>query len=406
MKINTALFSAALLALGTISQLGKQYWLAETFLPSEFALIGLAMLGSQLFWSFGGGGFQNYSARQSSLIESRRKTLMMRDLVQRQLSIYALFTPVTLLIIYNALAKPTLESFGVIGLYATSHAYLNTATVPIYVRSHLNFAFIHAARGIASFVTVAVASLYASVEATLVAESLLLVAIGSYLYRAQGIPVVIFKKKFRGSMILKARSLAPFFLPIVLASISVAYNRMLANEMLSESDLGIYYFMFIIVSMGTFIQYGMSVLLGPMITTALRENAKHTVVNIVIKFWAVSLITSILVGIFLRYLYLKFLGDFYPEYQAGLVLLSALVILFAAKASDVWSVYFLLCGYQKYISITHAGVIISLLLSSYLIFESEVAGLPAMTVLIYSEAALLALLPPAIFYWLIRARVG
>ena len=88
------LLSAFLLVSGQLSQMLKQFFLAEIFLPETFALMGMAVLASQICYSFGSFGFQNYSARTSVRIEAQQKTLMMKDLVRRQIALYLFLSPI------------------------------------------------------------------------------------------------------------------------------------------------------------------------------------------------------------------------------------------------------------------------------------------------------------------------
>ena len=82
-----------------------------------------------------------------------------------------------------------------------------------------------------------------------------------------------FKKEFL-KLDLKCKQLIPFFLPVALATASVSLSRLIAINVLTDDLLGVYYFMFLIASVGVLFQYGLSVLVGPIITSQLNISSE------------------------------------------------------------------------------------------------------------------------------------
>lgn len=360
----------ALLVLASGSQFLKQAWLASIFRPELYAGWATAILASQLLYNVGGLGYHNFSARHSALYESRQKNFLMNRLVSRQYVIYAYLLPISIPVLYYFLAKPTFVLFGFMLVYSLANVFLNTSTTPIYVRSSREYATIQAVRSTAGC-GIALVTCYAtgSLTLTLLSESLWIFLLG----------IVILKRgkfKFKKESLkldLNCKQLIPFFMPVVLATVSVSLTRLIAVNVLTDDSLGIYYFMFIIASVGMIFQYGLSVLIGPIITSRLNTSSELAIENLVVKIWIALFLLSLLVFV-LGHISLTYLINyFYPSYIAGLVLASSFLFLCAAKMCDVWSIYFLLGGLQKYLYLpSFVSILIAICLYFYL---SDTEGL-------------------------------
>lgn len=386
----------SLLSLATGSQLIKQVWLAGMFNPQVFAGWATAVLASQLLFNFGGLGFHNFSARQAALYESRGKKLLTNSLVTKQLLIYTYLLPLSIPVIYFLVAEPEPIFFAVMVFYALANVFLNAVTCPIYVRSSLTFSSIQGYRGFGSAV-IAVSTCYYtdSLLFTLINESLFVLALGFLTFKNQRI------KWYKRYMILgsNCKALVPFFLPVILATVSISLSRLIAIDILNDELLGIYYFIFLIVSCGLIFQYGLSVFFGPVITSKLEANSSHELSTFIFKCWVFLLLIALLVGL-IGYLILPNLVEFfYAEYSPGIILILPMLCLAMAKMCDIWSIYFLLGGLEKYLYLPHLMAILIVTVIYLVVEKNDNFSLMDMRFFVFGEALAIFLTPLIVFFW-------
>ncbi len=385
MTINTKsnLGVILLLVLASGSQFVKQGLLAGWFDPGVYAGWATAVLASQLLFNFGGLGFHNFSARHAAIYESRGKILLTNNLVGKQLLMYTYVLPISIPVIYFLLAKPGIDLFAIMLFYACVNVFLNAAMSPIYVRSSSRFASIQAVRGVGSII-IAVVTCYVtdSLFFTLANESLFILILGFLTLKSQ-------KFKWRTNRFKLGRdciALVPFFLPVLLSTASVSLSRLIAIEVLSDKSLGTYYFMFLLVSCGVLFQYGLSVFFGPIITSKLKSISTGDLNVFIFKCWA-SILCFSLLSVFVCNLIFPILVDYlYASYSAGLILMFPMLCLVVAKMCDIWSIFFLLAGLEKYLYVPHLASIISAVLVYFFAMDPSNVELNDMRFFLLGEA--------------------
>ena len=383
-----------LLVLASDSQFVKQGLLAAWLDPGVYAGWSTAVLASQLLFNFGGLGFHNFSARHAAIYESRGKILLTNNLVAKQLLMYTYVLPISIPVIYFLVAKPGIDLFAIMLLYAGVNVVLNAATSPIYVRSSSRFARIQAIRGVGSTI-IAVVTCYVtdSLFFTLINESLFILILGFLTLKSQ-------KFKWRANNLSLGRNckaLVPFFLPVLLSTASVSLSRLIAIEVLSDKSLGTYYFMFLLVSCGVLFQYGLSVFFGPIITSKLKNISIGGLNTFIFKCWA-SVLCVALLSVFAGSLMFPILVDhLYASYSVGLILMFPMLCLAAAKMCDIWSIFFLLAGLEKYLYMPHLASIISAALVYFFVIDPGSIKLIDMQFFILGEAAAIFFVPLVLF---------
>jgi len=389
-KIGSTFVVIALLVLASGSQFLKQAWLASGFGPGVYAGWATAILASQLLYNFGGLGYHNFSARHAAVYKSREKKLITNRLVSRQYLIYAYLLPISIPVIYYLVAKPSFILFGVMMVYALANVFLNTATTPIYVRSSLESAKIQSVRGVGG-TAVAVLICYAtgSLLLTLLSETVLICVLGFLILKREKFT---FKRRFL-KLDLRYKELVPFFVPVLVSTLAFSLSRLIAIDFFNEELLGIYYFMFLIASAGMIFQYGVSVIVGPMIVSQLNIRSEFSMKYFVLKIWIVLFLLSLLVFVLGQISLPYLINYFYPNYVAGLVLAISFLCLSVAKMCDVWSVYYLLAGLEKYL---YVPSLVSILIAIGLYFylsQTPDLELADMRYFIFGESIAIFLVP-------------
>lgn len=383
-----------LLVFASGSQFVKQGLLAGWFDPGVYAGWATAVLASQLLFNFGGLGFHNFSARHAAIYESRGKTLLTNNLVAKQLLMYTYVLPISIPVIYFLLAKPGIDLFAIMMFYAFVNVYLNAATSPIYVRSSTRFASIQAVRGVGSTI-IAMVTCYVtnSLLFTLLNEALFILILGFLTLKTQ-------KLKWRTKHFKLDRSckvLVPFFLPVLLSTVSVSLSRLIAIEVLSDKLLGTYYFMFLLVSCGVMFQYGLSVFFGPIITSKLKSNSTGDLNIFIFKCW-VSVLCFALLSVFFGSLIFPIFVDYlYASYSVGLILMFPILCLAVAKMCDIWSIYFLLGGFEKYLYLPHLVSILIAILIYFAVVKADNISLNDMRYFLFGEAFAIFFVPLILF---------
>ena len=389
-------FVIFLLVIASSSQLMKQGWLASGFNPEVYAGWATAVLASQLFFNFGGLGIHNFTARHAALYQSKGKILLVNNLVAKQLFVYTYLLPVSIPLVYYLVAKPEAILFFTMVVYSIVNVFLNSVTSPIYVKSSLKFANIQAKRGVGS-AAVAIATCYVtdSLILTLINESIFIFVLGIFTLKRQ-------RLKWSSKYIKpgwKCIRLAPFLIPVLFSTASVSMSRLLAIDLLSDKLLGIYYFIFLIVSCGAIFQYGLSVFFGPIITSRLGANSFGSLGGFIFKCWAFLVVLALLIGMLLLKVVPILTNYFYADYALGLVLISPILCLAMGKICDIWSIYFLLGGLEKYLYLPHLVSIISSILIFFFIVETDNFRLIDMRLFIFAEAFAVFFVPLFLFLW-------
>lgn len=384
----------ALLALASGSQFVKQLWLASGFSPEVYAGWATAILASQLLFNFGGLGYHNFSARHSALYASKGKKLLTNRLMAKQFVVYAYMLPLSIPVLYYLVAEPAPTLFAIMLFYSLVNVFLNTCTNPIYVRSSLQFAKIQSVRGVIGS-TVALATCYVtgSLLLTLFAESLVVLVLGFVILKGE-------KFKWRQKYFkldFKCKALVPFFLPVLLSTVAVSMSRLIAVDVLNGESLGIYYFMFIVASCGVIFQYGLSVFAGPIIASRLSSSSAGSLDIFILKVWVSLVLFSLFVGLSGSLLLPFLINGLYPSYSVGLVLMIPMLCLGMAKMCDIWSIYFLLGGFEKLLFIPHFVSIMLFILIYLLVIDGDNLKLIDMRFFILGEALATFFIPLLLF---------
>ena len=195
--------------------------------------------------------------------------------------------------------------------------------------------------------------------------------------------------------------LFPFFLPVLLSTVAVSLSRLIAIDLLNEQLLGTYYFMFLLVSCGVMFQYGLSVFLGPIITSKLATMPAGDLNSFAVRCWLVVVCLAVLCTGLATFIFPILVDAFYKDYSQGLVLMVPMLLLAAAKMCDIWSVFFLLAGFEKYLFAPHLVSIVLAIIWYFLVVDTNNMQLADMQVFIFSEAAAIFFVP-LVFFFLIR----
>lgn len=384
----------SLLSLAAGSQLVKQGWLANTFDPQVYAGWATAVLASQLLFNFGGLGFHNFSARKSALYESRGKSLLTNSLISKQLFIYTYLLPLSIPVIYFLVSKPDAILFSVMLFYSFVNVLLNAATIPIYVRNSFMFSSIQSKRGMGSAaIAIGTCLVTDSLIFTILNESFFILILGILTLKSHRLKWSNKTAKFSWD----CKALIPFFIPVVLSTISVSLSRLIAIEVLNDKSLGIYYFIFLLVSFGVIFQYGLSVFFGPIITSKLETNSKHNMFSFIFKCWISLFFIALIIGLFSGMIFPFFVKYFFQDYLPGLVLIFPMLCLAISKICDIWSVYFLLGGFEKYLYLPHLVSILIAILIYFAVVKADNISLNDMRYFLFGEAFAIFFVPLILF---------
>ena len=390
-----------LLILGNGSNLIKQAFLANGFDPEVYSGWGVAMLASQILYNFGGLGFHQFSSRQAAIYKSRKKQLLINRLVVKELSVYTYLLPISIPLIYYVIAKPTPILFGIMFFYSLSNTYLNSVSSPIHIKSSLEFSKIQSTRTIiGTLIAVATCYITQSLIFTLINESIWLLILGIFIFKKQNFNLK--KKYLRPDWNYKV--LIPYFLPVVLATLSMSLSRLLAIDFLSKELLGIYFFILIVVSLGTTFQRGLSIFFGPIITSGL-QNSTDTQNKFILKCWIIIFFFALLIGIVGSIFLPIVINNVYLSYSSGLILIIPALCLAMANMCNIWSIYFLLGGFEKYLYLPNLLSIISIFLVYFFIIDVDNFKLNDMSYFIYSEALVVFFTPLLVFFIFIRKNI-
>ena len=198
------------------------------------------------------------------------------------------------------------------------------------------------------------------------------------------------------------KALAPFFFPVLLATFSVSLSRLIAIEVLGDESLGIYYFIFLVVSCGVIFQYGVSVIFGPIITSKLDQNLSHNLIRFIFKTWASLVVVALLLGILGYFLFPVLIKYFFAEYATGVILIFPMLCLAMAKICDIWSVYFLLGGLEKYLYLPHLISILTITVIFFAVQKNNNISLADMSYFVFGEAIAIFVTPLLTFVWINR----
>jgi hypothetical protein len=378
------------------SQYGKQLFLAGELGPSLFSGWSIAVLMSQLLFNLGGLGFHNFSASKAAIFEARCKPRLLNRLVFQQYAIYGYCLPISLPFIYFLSGAQDLGLFYYSIFYALSNVVLNATTNPIYVQSSLEFAKIQMLRGI-----LASASAYISIKFNgslnfaILFESLTIVCLAFYCFKSRK-----YKPRMKYFVLkIQPKVLFPFFLPVILTTFAVTLSRIFATTILIDPNLGIFFFFYTISSMGSMIQYGLAVLLGPILTSNINLLSYNQQLVSIIKLWLFLLALGAIVSVFAYYALQLLVPIMYPEYVLGLSLSYAVTVLAVFKACEIWPIYFLLTGQEKYLSISGLLIILAQSVCYVYYLQSPGSELAFMSQLLFAEAGALFITP---FLFLLR----
>ena len=249
--------------------------------------------------------------------------------------------------------------------YTFSNIFLNLSTIILYVESAKKFAFIQFLRAVFGFLAcIFLLLIFNSFIIAIVCEAAIILAIGILNLKKQHINI------FNNFLVSKKELLdiSRFFIPIFLATLVSTISRLFATNMLDDISLGIYFFMFLVISIGMNIQYACSVVMGPYIANdnLLIIGSKGAYIQI-FKIWLSLIISvSLFFGLFL-YPVLEIFISFFPKYEAGLILLTPVIVLSITKSVDIWSIFFTIINrpqYNSYINI----ILLFILGTTYYIF--------------------------------------
>lgn len=359
------LVTVIFLAIAAITQFAKQSGAAYILSPDDFSFWVLALLFTQLVYGFGGIGAHNYANHKAALYKNTNDYFMLKSLVARVYFIYLIFSPITVVVLYFVLEIDNLTFLGLYIFYAFSNIFLNLSTIILYVESAKKFAFIQFLRAVFGFLTcIFLLLIFNSFIIAIVCEAAIILAIGILNLKKQHINI------FNNFLVSKKELLdiSRFFIPIFLATLVSTISRLFATNMLDDISLGIYFFMFLVISIGMNIQYACSVVMGPFIANdnLLIIGSKEAYIKI-FKIWLSLIISvSLFFGLFL-YPVLEVFISFFPKYEAGLILLIPVIVLSITKSVDIWSIFFTMINkpqYNSYINI----ILLFILGTTYYIF--------------------------------------
>lgn len=394
-NIRQNLIAVIFLAIGAITQFAKQTGAAYILAPKDFSFWVLALLFTQLVYAFGGLGAHNYANHKAALYKNINDYLMLKSLVSRIYFIYLIFSPISVIVLFFVLEIDNLTYLGLYIFYTFSNIFLNLSTIILYVESSKKFAFIQFLRGILGLVVcVSLLLIFNSFIIAILCEGALILFIGIYSLKKQHIKIFNHFHLSKKELL----DISRFFIPVFLATLVATISRLFATNILDDISLGVYFFMFLIVTVGMNIQYACSILMGPYIANSnlLLKASKKAYMKL-LKVWIILLIAmSLFYGIAV-YPFLEFFISFYPEYEVGLILLIPTILLSIAKSADIWPIYFTIINKPKYNSILNLILLVALLfIYAHLIINSEVIALEDFRIIVLLES-IIVLFTPLIF---------
>lgn len=369
-------------------QLLKQFFLAKYLGPSIFAIWGLSNLIAILFNNFGALGGYWFATNMISR-SAQRKNLRLISVIQDVLfSSYVYLAPISLGCIYLALGID--GNFFEYSLYGLAFVIFVIVNIPISQFNSLEYSKRQLIKVIASL-SIIFPLVISGVNFVqiLIVDSLLLLILSFKIKKLKLVSIEYIYK-----VILKNRKILSLYsVSIALTTITASFGRLAATNILDFNELGIYFFVFIIVGIGDQFQYLIAVLLQPKISEMEYGVKKGSSPSYIWRIWAVVLLACTIISIIIYFLS-PYLISYIPKYSGVSYILVPALVLMIARASNIFPLYFTITGAPSAVNriqiITISILIIGVIIS-YFIFNSH--GMKMISSILIIEALALFFAP-------------
>ena len=319
-------------------QISKQL-LISTYADSDsLALLGIFNLIASLFNNLGILGLGWFSISLISEWVHDGNVKKINDVQNILMSSYIYLSPLTFFIIFLVLGIKDNHLEYI--LYAFALVIFGVVNIPISQSDAYGYSkrqFIRAILGIITFYILLendVQLLY-----ILIVEALIIL---TYAINIKLLKLVSFKKVL---FFLKKNihTILQYSISIFLATLLVYLGRIFASINLDITDLGLFFFAFIIVSIGDQLQALMAIILQPIISELKYRSNDVDIGYKIFKLWILAIIlsASIAVAIYLTFTSILYL---FPKFSGSQFFLIPSLILMVVRGSNIWPMYLQLIG--------------------------------------------------------------
>jgi hypothetical protein len=169
------------------------------------------------------------------------------------------------------------------------------------------------------------------------------------------------------------QNIQQYSMSIFLATLLIYLGRIFASINLDRADLGLFFFAFIIVSIGDQLQALVAVILQPIISKLKYKLNDNDIGYKIFKLWIIAIIlsASIAVAIYLTFTSILYL---FPKFSGSQFFLIPSLILMVVRGSNIWPMYLQLIGLPNILNKMQVFSIIlyfSGIAFSYIFFENS-----------------------------------
>ena len=172
------------------------------------------------------------------------------------------------------------------------------------------------------------------------------------------------------------------------------FARIVASNTLNDEELGRFFFLYIILNLGMYVNRFISIIVGPILPRQLKVYSSHEILKKLFKPWLISILLCLIISTLSSLFVQQYFNNELMSY-----LLFPIILLTFYRALDIWSVLAILLKLPKVNTLSSfiALFLLSLALIISIFFTLENINL--IRVLIYLECIVVITLPPLFLFY-------
>ena len=396
-NFKSKLFVAFFVFFSSLIAFFKQFLIAKFLIPNDYGIYSKYYLVSTFAISFGALGLYYksiYKVSQNLDNIYLKITRYKNELLWG----YIYFSPLLIFALYFILKFRIFYDYFVLLFFFFSQILFTITYLEMNLQDSLKFSKKLFYKNIFTlfpvlFVTYYMNNLYLAI----ILESLLIILLLLYW---KDLNYIFNYNSIKKTLVLYKNSLSYLFV-VLTGTLLFFIIRIIASNKLTSEDLGAYFLGFTLVIIGSQFQYLFSVILNPIFSKKSRNNEFTTAY--VLFTWIITLIFSIAVY-FLMYQAKELIFEFFPKYIKIKLIYIPFCVLGIAKMTDIFSIYFILNGKEKFSTYSNLLCILVLIIFCFLKWNN-LNTLQGFANLIYIESTLVIILP-FFFYLLSRYSIN
>jgi hypothetical protein len=375
----------------------KQFLIAKFLIPIDYGIYSKYFIVSTFAISFGALGL--YYKTIYKVSQNIEKASLDIDRYKNELLWgYIYFSPFLIFALFFILKFSRFYDYFILFLFCSSQILFTITYLSLNLQDSLKFSKKLFYKNIFSLIPVLFVTYYLkNLYFAIILESLLIITLITYW---KDFSYIIKYNNFKQILLLYKQSVS-YLMVVLTGTLLFFIVRIIASNQLLSVDLGVYFLGFTLVIIGSQFQYLFSVILNPIFSKKSRNNDFTTIY--VLFTWLITMIISIVVY-FLIYLSKDLFFEFFPKYIDIKLIYIPFCVLGIAKMTEIFSIYFILDGKQKYSTYSNLFCILVLIIFSSLNWNT-LRTLQGFVNFIYIESVLVIIFP-FIFYLLSRSNIN